>query len=115
MRRVFRTKCVPLIIVYGADVSAGTPFLSFTEYLHSAQRNSLILNTVELEARVGIGLQTPRFREKMAHLEPLLKHNPPLSGITQTYTVGVRFGVRIRSRNRAVYALFSEQIFASNR
>lgn len=49
-----------------------------------------------MEARVGIGLQTPRIREKMAHLEPLLKHNPPLSGITQTYTVGVRFGVRNR-------------------
>ena len=49
-----RTNYVPLKIVCGADVSAGTPFLSFTEYLHSAQRNSLILNTVELEARVGI-------------------------------------------------------------
>jgi len=33
MRRVSRTKCVPLKIVYGADVSAETPFLSFTEYL----------------------------------------------------------------------------------
>ena len=53
-----------------------------------------VLKHFRLEARVGIGLQTPRFREKMAHLEPLLKHNPPLSGITQTYTVGVRFGVR---------------------
>ena len=28
-----RTKCVPLKIVYGADVSARTPFFSFTEYL----------------------------------------------------------------------------------
>ena len=28
-----RTKWVPLKIVYGPDISAGTPFLSFTEYL----------------------------------------------------------------------------------
>ena len=35
MRRMSRTKWVPLKIVYGADISAGTPFLSFTEYLRS--------------------------------------------------------------------------------
>ena len=34
MRRMSRTKWGPLKIVYGADVSAVTPFLSFTEYLH---------------------------------------------------------------------------------
>src|ERR1039457_5512632 len=33
IRRVSRTKCVPVKIVCGADVSAATPFLSFTEYL----------------------------------------------------------------------------------
>src|ERR1039457_5366397 len=35
IRRVSRTKCVPVKIVCGADVSAATPFLSFTEYLLS--------------------------------------------------------------------------------
>ena len=48
---MFRTKCVPLKIVYGADVSAVTPFLSFTEYLlafHAvAQAFSLADESVE--------------------------------------------------------------------
>src|ERR1039457_7163172 len=33
IRRVSRTKCVPVKIVCGADVSAATPFWSSTEYL----------------------------------------------------------------------------------
>src|ERR1017187_1657291 len=41
IRRVSRTKCVPVKIVCGADVSAATPFLSFTEYLLTEHLKSL--------------------------------------------------------------------------
>jgi len=50
---VSRTKCVPLKIVYGADVSAGTPFLSFTEYLHAARRKCFQINGLQRFCAVG--------------------------------------------------------------
>ena len=49
-----RTNYVPLKIVCGADVFAGTPFLSFTEYLPSVVRLALaaLLTTAAL-ANIG--------------------------------------------------------------
>ena len=47
-----------------------------------------------LEARVGIGPETPLFEGKNARFHWLIKRTLPLLSRNRTYAFGVRFGVR---------------------
>ena len=56
-----RTKCVPLKIVYGADVSARTPFLSFTEYLQNDQNASKLGYATGRRRIIVMSIRRPSF------------------------------------------------------
>jgi hypothetical protein len=70
----------------------------------SESPNSLLHTQLELEARVGIGPETPHFEIENTRIHWLIKRTLPLLAPNRTYSFGVRFGVRSATRRAVAFA-----------
>jgi hypothetical protein len=126
IRRVARTKCVPVKIVCGADVSAATPFWSSTEYLpYDSLRLDCAKSLLGVEIsipgsdrvrppwRIGVLRRFSRYSCTSASSSPRLKAElrpcrafPLLFAFSALCAAfAFRFGVRGWSRNRLTILL----------